>query len=376
MSIWDSYPSDYRAQEIRTLLSAVQAGECVSIIGLSSSGKSNLLGFIANRLIKEGPPTGSLPTFFLVDCNRLKEFTPQAFFRLVSSILLKDEPPAASDELIALEAALDQKLAEAGRLCLLIDRFDTLIHALVDDQVRLAVTANLRAMRDAHKYALTYVLATRRPLDPQTELAELFFAHTLWLGPLAESDARWNITHYAQRKGLAWDEDVMQDILKVSWGYPALLKAVCGAYAAGASLDARDLAEHPAVRSRVEEFWADLPTNEDLRLAGLLHHPLLDAGRAPTVFDTTKLTAKEHLLWEYFLAHPNQVCEKDDLIQAVYPEDRIFERGIRDDSLAQVIRRLREKNRARSLCPLAHPYCSRTRLLLHPLNPAHGAQSL
>jgi DNA-binding response OmpR family regulator len=31
------------------------------------------------------------------------------------------------------------------------------------------------------------------------------------------------------------------------------------------------------------------------------------------------------------------------LIRAVWPEDRIFERGIRDDSLAQLVRRLREK---------------------------------
>jgi DNA-binding response OmpR family regulator len=70
---------------------------------------------------------------------------------------------------------------------------------------------------------------------------------------------------------------------------------------------------------------------------------LLDAARASSSIDTTQLTAKEHLLWEYFLAHPDQVCEKDDLIRAVWPEDRIFERGIRDDSLAQLIRRLREK---------------------------------
>jgi len=37
------------------------------------------------------------------------------------------------------------------------------------------------------------------------------------------------------------------------------------------------------------------------------------------------------------------VCEKDDLIRAVWPEDRIYEQGIRDDSLAQLVRRLREK---------------------------------
>jgi energy-coupling factor transporter ATP-binding protein EcfA2 len=343
MSIWDTYPSNYRAQEIQTILAAIQAGECVSIVGLSGSGKSNLLGFIANRLGKEQTSASKLPAFFLVDCNRLTEFTPQAFFRLVSSTLLGKELPVASEELSSLEGILDQKLAETGRVCLLFDRFDTLLHALVDDKVRLAVTANLRVMRDAYKYDLTYILATRRSLDSHTELAELFFAHTLWLGPLNENDARWNIARYMQRKGLVWDENTVQGILRVSWGYPSILRAVCEACSEGVSLDIRSLAEHSAVRKRVEEFWADQPSNEDLRLSRLLHHPLLDAARTPSAIDTSQLTAKEHLLWEYFLAHPEQVCEKDDLIRAVWPEDRIYERGIRDDSLAQLIRRLREK---------------------------------
>lgn len=343
MSTWDQYPSNYRSSEVQTIRTAVQAGECVSIVGLSGSGKSNLVGFIANRLSGEQTPASRLPAFCLVDCNRLAEFTLPAFFRLVSSRLLKKEAPSVDDELARLESAIDQRLAEEGRACLVLDRFDTLMHALIEDKVRLAVTANLRALRDAHKYDLTYILATRQPLDPQTELAELFFAHTLWLGPLAENDARWNIQRYTERKGAAWDEDVVQTILKVSWGYPSMLRAVCEAYAEGASLEVRSLAEHPALRSRVEEFWADKPSMEDLRLSGLLHHPLLDTAREPASIDTTQLTAKEHLLWEYFLAHPSRVCEKDDLIRAVWPEDRIFERGIRDDSLAQLIRRLREK---------------------------------
>ncbi|MFN2235233.1 MAG: transcriptional regulator, partial [Anaerolineales bacterium] len=48
-------------------------------------------------------------------------------------------------------------------------------------------------------------------------------------------------------------------------------------------------------------------------------------------------------LLNYFESHPGQVCSKDDLIQAVWPEDQIYERGIRDDSLAQLVRRLRVK---------------------------------
>ena len=45
------------------------------------------------------------------------------------------------------------------------------------------------------------------------------------------------------------------------------------------------------------------------------------------------------------------MCEKDDLIRAVWPEDALYERGIRDDSLAQVVRRLREKIEADPSAP-------------------------
>ncbi len=98
---------------------------------------------------------------------------------------------------------------------------------------------------------------------------------------------------------------------------------------------------HPSIRTRVEEFWADQPREDDLRQSGLEGHSLLDAGHR--FVPDQELTAKEHLLLEYLRQHPGEVCSKDDLIRAVWPEDRIFERGVRDDSLAQLIRRLREK---------------------------------
>ena len=42
-------------------------------------------------------------------------------------------------------------------------------------------------------------------------------------------------------------------------------------------------------------------------------------------------------------ANAQQVCSKDDLIRAVWPEDRVYSAGVRDDSLAQLVRRLRQK---------------------------------
>lgn len=327
MSNWDTYPSDYRSHEVLYILSAVQAGECVSLMGLSGSGKSNLLGFLAHRVQADLLLT-------LVDCNRLPEASTPAFFRLTRSSL--GDKSADVDETTALEALIARRLEESPALCLLFDRFDAL-----NEKGAPALFSNLRALRDAHKYALTYVTASRRLLNAHTEFAELFYAHTLWLGPLSTSDAHWNIIRYAQRKRLDWDEDAMRKIIELSWSYLSLLRAVCEAFALGACLDAQSLAAHPAVSQRVEEFWADNPDENALRNSLLWGHPLLFAGR--TIMDTTQLTAKEHLLWEYLQAHPEQVCDKDNLIHAVWPEDKIYERGIRDDSLAQLMRRLREK---------------------------------
>jgi len=329
MSTWDSYPADYRTKEVHSILAAVRAGECLAIVGLSGAGKSNLLGFLVNRANPEGD-------LVLVDCNRLVEGTPAGFFRLVRSSL--GDSQMAPDELAALERTVEQRLQAAPhRLCLLFDRFDALSPSLL-----LPLSNSLRSLRDTHKYQLTYGIATRRPLDPQSELAELFFAHTLWLGPLSPGDARWSADQYAQRQGIAWDEKVLQKLVELSWGYPSLLRAACEAVADGAPLEVPALLSHSAVQQRMNEFWADLPSPEDLKRSGLEGHPMLLQKR-PASFDLSDLTAKEALLMKYFLAHPNQLCEKDDLIRAVWPEDRIYEGGIRDDSLAQLVRRLRRK---------------------------------
>jgi ABC-type phosphate/phosphonate transport system ATPase subunit len=49
MSVWDTYPVTYRQNEVQSILAAVRAGECAAVVGLSGAGKSNLMGFLANR---------------------------------------------------------------------------------------------------------------------------------------------------------------------------------------------------------------------------------------------------------------------------------------------------------------------------------------
>ena len=119
MSAWDAYPTNYRWREVNVILAAVSAGDCVSVVGLSGAGKSNLLGFIAARadLLGASLP-GSKIRFILVDCNRLPEFTGTSLFRLVHSLLEGNEP--VEDEFSALNDSLGRSLADPhSRLCLL-----------------------------------------------------------------------------------------------------------------------------------------------------------------------------------------------------------------------------------------------------------------
>ena len=346
-SSWEEYPDTYREREVQALVTAVQAGESASLVGLSGAGKSNVMGFIASRVQIADH------CFALVDCNRLTERNNSALFRLMRRTISTPEDFLAlsvlGDELETLDIAIGRTLAHTTQLTFLLDRFDDLIlPAPQTGQAGQGLSAlfnNLRALRDAHKFKLTFVTATRRPLTDYTELAELFYAHTIWLGPLSESDARWNVSRYAKRKNLVWGDNIADALIAASRGYPSLLRAASEAHAAGAALDLKSLSEHSATVARIKEFWADQPSDSEIAASGLSDNPLLFAQqpkRIP-VFDTTKLTAKEKLLLDFLLAHPNQVCDKDDVIRAVWPEDKIIEKGIRDDSIAQLVRRLREK---------------------------------
>lgn len=327
MSVWDSYPSTYRSRETAFLKEAVEGGNCAWVVGLSGSGKSNLAGFFVNRF-----PTG--PQKLLIDCNRLGQADVDGLYRLLQRSLIKTEVPG--DPFHGLEIALDEGLKSSpGGLCLVFDRFEN----LPDEQMD-SIGANLRALRDAHKYELTYIVTSRLKPRPANEMDELFSGHTLWLGPLNDEDARWSIGMFAARNRLDWDAKTQTSLLDFSGGYASLLRAACEAAAHGCALTPEALAADPAVRRRVDEFLASSPAIDDLVHSNLQGHPLLDPVETQTSND---LTAGEARLLAYLQTHPDIICEKDDLIKAVWPEDKVYVIGIRDDSLAQLVRRLRVK---------------------------------
>lgn len=339
----ENYPPQYRQKEVQVILAAASAGECGQVLGLSGAGKSNLMSFIVqhgNDPETAGKFTGRIH-FVLIDCNRLPGPAAGDLLQTAASSI---HSPIDGYGFEALERAVGSFFKEDHRkLCLLIDRFD-----LFTGSPELPILlSNLRALRDTYKYRLCYVITSRKPIDPHSELAELFYANTIWLGAMSEPDARWNIIRFATRRRLEWGEQEINLLMDISGRYPSFLKAACESLAAGAPPDVDGITRHPGFQRRLEEFFSSQPASEELKVSGLADIPVvktLHGVKSPQrTEDLTCLTAKEHLLLEYLHRNAEKLCEKDEIIRAVWPEDKIYSEGIRDDSLAQLVRRLREK---------------------------------
>ncbi|NIM95106.1 MAG: hypothetical protein GTO18_15510, partial [Anaerolineales bacterium] len=245
-------------------MTAMRAGECVSLIGLSGMGKSNLLGFITFRVC----PKEDDVLCILLDCNRLPSFTSGAFFHL-ANLNLKSQVKGTSidgeipedDGFDGLHHAISSVTMETGRKVLfLIDGFDDLT-ASVDRQFFNL----LRSLRDGHKYMLSYLLATRRPLDVLAgwekvrEFNDLFVANQIWLGPLNDSDARWTVKRFEERHGKKFKKDEVLSLLELSGNHPGLLRVLAAAWHSMNTILPAVWLEHPAVIRECELLWDDLP---------------------------------------------------------------------------------------------------------------------
>lgn len=95
----------------------------------------------------------------------------------------------------------------------------------------------------------------------------------------------------------------------------------------------------PILQTYVKEQGEAIPAAVQ---SGVALHPKTRAVIRNGVQLDVELTNHEDRLLAYFLDHVDEVCSKDALMNAVWPDDQVVE-GIRDDRLAQLAKRLRDK---------------------------------
>ncbi|HRW06787.1 MAG TPA: winged helix-turn-helix domain-containing protein [Caldilineaceae bacterium] len=323
--IGPTHPITYRAELTAPLFARIHAGESCAVVGAASMGKSRLLQFLLRpdvathylTTLNDGEPK---PTLLLwIDCNRMAAFTAWGLHELILTALvescgehpttraLRDDLTEWRREVITTRnGLLAQRYVELAlqlfckeqelNLCLILDEFDEAYASLPAQAL-----ANLRALRDRHKYQLSYLLFTRdhprylRNPDECEGFYELISRSVLGLQPYTEMDARRVFDQITARRSHelgTFDDDAQNALLHLSGHHPGLLVALIDALIAKAPVgktwetwgreqpkvleECRKIwrglrrEEREALRQVVRQDSVDVAAQESLRLKGLV----------------------------------------------------------------------------------------------------------
>jgi DNA-binding winged helix-turn-helix (wHTH) protein len=247
-----NYLPTYRQEIMTPIMRTIAAGESCSIIGVASTGKSNLFRFLIRPEVRQRylGESWSKYLFLYIDTNSLTELSEWGLYELLLRRIVEatedleiesqwsklfndlyqqavwpETRPLARGYLERSVKNLCQRLGL--RLVLLFDEFDG-IFRWVDTRFFLG----LRALRDEHKYRLSCVVATRDELSRIREdiaecesFYELLSLNTFGLGPYSEADARNMVQRLAARKKVKVTDDDVNLLIEVSGGHPGILRA-------------------------------------------------------------------------------------------------------------------------------------------------------
>jgi hypothetical protein len=248
---WANLPATYRQKEMEIVSGWLSAGESGSVVGLPGTGRATFLGFMCHRpdvwrrylssdtrrvilvpVDLNNLPDEQLSTLYRVLLRsfyelheQLEEPMQQIILNLYRKVEATQDPflsQSALRELLTLFANQSQKVV------LVMNRFDHFCETATPQ-----MTTTLRGLRDSFKETLSYVMGMSQEvvylsdMDSIRPLRGILDTHTCWVGPLAEDDARFMIQRQMQYQAEAVSEEVMAHLLKISGGYPTLLRVLC-----------------------------------------------------------------------------------------------------------------------------------------------------
>ncbi len=297
-------PIEFRSEIIEPLLNSLRSGESCSLVGVGSSGKSNLTRHLARQDVREyylGEAARSMLAAY-ADCAKLTDYTVQALHSLIleavsnavqeSSLETATLRPKleslweqAAEATVPDKArrALEEAIAsiqQAGitQIFVILDDFD---HVVLNAPG--PVLSSLRALRDNFETRLMYITVTRRELgflrneNEYQDFHELVCSVTMPIGSYRESDARVMMDRLVLRWGLPPLSEVeRQRLWEASGGHAGLLKAILWITRREKRVDlmspnfVKELCGKKGVRSECEKIWESLEEEEKRELQAVV----------------------------------------------------------------------------------------------------------
>ncbi len=295
---------DFRQIETEALFKWMQAGESASIIGISGVGKSNLFNHIRDPHTQAsflGALNGST-IIVRANFHYLPNFSDRSIYSLILEQLELLEGDLerlglthedieqisryhellldAKEDILKVQRyfklALRVLLAQSNRrLVFLFDQFDD-----VYQEAEPRFFANLRGLREAYKYRISYLVFTRDLLpnliemdQAREEFYELLASNVMGLKPYVKSDAMSVLKRISGRNQLELTDALRDRLYELASGHAGLLRAaLLGAaqhqligqlpQANAAAL----LLPIPGVEMECEKLWRSLSVHEQRTL--------------------------------------------------------------------------------------------------------------
>lgn len=401
-TVEESYPITFRHKDAEKLGSLLKNRRSVVLVGMKRVGISNFLRFF---LYHKDVPTTYIQEknhiFITIDLNdlverevfpfwiltfkRIEDFVEthiadEAIKKRVSELFLNSIQ--SQDLFLTIEGIRKSLvlLCDAGYSpTLFLLRFDRIIESMSE-----SFLGNLQGLLEATQRQLAFVFTSVRPLEslsPQvfTKSDLSIFADTLYVKPAKDSDVKIIYETLLEKYQLQLSADVEKELLRLVDGYNQYLQfALIALSEHHVPLQAKKLLDLLLSDERIalqsEELWEsltkeeqhilkkmetgewvpeDLEIGEYLFKTGIITHnhtifsPLFEHFlREKTHIKKRdnhilELSKKEYLLLSYMRERLHEVCEREEIISAVWPEAEAL--GVSDWAIDRLIARLRSK---------------------------------
>lgn len=250
--------------------------------------------------------------------------------------------------------------------------------------------ANLEGIQTSTHNKLSFVFTTSRGLD---SVSPKVFSHTslslaqaqIFLKPAEEKDLRTICDAYIKRFGLRISEDLENELIRLTGGYVQYLQlALISLNEPENNINeplelSKFLMSDERINLQSEELWEGLTSVEQQSIIKIFKDQtleekelkeskyLLDSGfvtvdkgeykifsplfekflegknnkAVESARGKLELSKKEHLLFSYLKENLDEICEREAIIEAVWPEEEAL--GVSDWAIDRLVARLRKK---------------------------------
>lgn len=406
--IESQYPLSFRQDDATALGKHLKNRHSVVLIGMKRVGISNFLRFFLYHkdVVSTYIDKKEKHLFIPVDLNDLVEreifpFWVLTFKRIVDATEKADLPEKikATIEMLFLDSI------QSKDLFLLIDGVRKSLVLLVEhgvlptlffirfDRIKDAITqelyANLQGLRDATHEKVSYVFTGVRSLDflaPAvfTKSSLSMFAYDIYLRPAKSHDIQVIFETYKKQYGLTLSPALQKSLFRYVDGYIQYLQLALIALREQRVLPKDENALFPLlikderISLQSEEVWESLIEEEQevlLKMASMGKMTKEERSKTKYLWDTGLVTEKtvfsplfeayltyqqekrkmeingkefskkENQLFTLLKAHLNEICERELIIETVWPEVEAVG-GVSDWAIDRLVARVRSKLRA------------------------------